>query len=153
MESTVQHSETRPFTPELALPVAERPLDPETIRETVSVLIAQGELAMASEMTDLARVIHPNDESVLVMSALVTEVSQDWFKAHALLTRLHYLQGESVTAETYRHEIRVLRCLGSTVQALNLAKAALIKFPSDVVLLEEHAELLPFSDQTLSAVD
>ena len=119
MESTVQHSETRPFTPELALPVAERPLDPETIRETVSVLIAQGELAMASEMTDLARVIHPNDESVLVMSALVAEVSQDWFKAHALLTRLHHLQGEALTAKTYRHEIRVLLCSRSTVQASN----------------------------------
>lgn len=74
------------------------------------------------------------------MSALVAEVSQDWFKAHALLTRLHYLQGESVTAETYRHEIRVLRCLGSTVQALNLAKAALIDLVClRVELLERFA--------------
>lgn len=143
MQSKARLSEARQSQPDLVVQAPEKPLDPETIRETVSVLIAQGELAMASEMTDLARVIHPNNESVLVMSALVAEVAQDWYKAHALLTRLHHLQGASITAETYRHEIRVLRCLGSHAKAFHLAQDALIKFPTDAVLIEEHAALAP----------
>ncbi len=142
MENTAQHLDTRQYTPDLAAPVTERPLDPVTIRETVSVLMAKGELTMASEMTDLARMIHPRNEPVLAVSALVAEVMQDWFKAHALLTRLHHLQGESVTAETYRHEIRVLRCMGSDIQALDLVKAALVKFPADNTLRQEHEDLL-----------
>jgi hypothetical protein len=153
MQNKARHSEERQCQPDRVMHTPEKPLDPGTIRETVSVLIAQGELDMAIEMTDLARVIHPNNESVLVMSALVAEVSQDWFKAHTLLTRLHYLQGESITAETYRHEIRVLRCLGSNEQAMNLVKAALIKFPTDGVLLEEHAGLLRLSNKSLSTID
>jgi hypothetical protein len=151
MQSKAQHSEARQNTPDRAMHAPERPLDPETIRETVSALIAQGELAMASEMTDLARVIHPNNESVLAMSALVAEVEQDWYKAHALLTRLHHLQGESITAETYRHEIRVLRCLGSDAKAMNLAKDALMKFPTDEVLMKEHAALETLSKTTLAS--
>jgi hypothetical protein len=152
MQSKARHSEARQSPPDLVMHAPEKPLDPETIRETVSILIAQGELAMAGEMTDLARVIHPNNESVLVMCALVAEVTQDWYKAHALLTRLHHLQGASITAETYRHEIRVLRCLGSHAKALNLAQDALIKFPTDEGLMEEHAALVPIFNTTLASL-
>jgi Tfp pilus assembly protein PilF len=150
MANTAQHLDKHQPTPAVLAP--ERPLDPGAIRETVSALIAQGELALASEMTDLAIVIHPNNESVLAMSALVAEVTQNWFKAHALLTRLRHLQGESVTAETYRHEIRVLRCLGSKMQAMALAQVALQKFPTDTVLQQEHEELLSTFNTELGPV-
>jgi hypothetical protein len=142
MANTAQHLDTQQHPPDAATIAPERPLDPGTIRETVSALIAQGQLALACEMTDLATVIHPNNESVLAMGALVAEVAQDWYKAHALLTRLRHLQGESITSETYRHEIRVLRCLGSDMQAMNLVKVALKRFPNDDILQQEHEELL-----------
>jgi hypothetical protein len=150
MANMAQHLDKHPPAPAVLAP--ERPLDPGTIRETVSALIAQGELALASEMTDLAIVIHPNNESVLALSALVAEVAQDWFKAHALLTRLRHLQGASITSETYRHEIRVLRCMGSNTQAIGLAQIALQKFPTDNVLQQEHEDLLSLFNTELGAV-
>jgi hypothetical protein len=150
MANTAQHLDKHQPAPAVLAP--ERPLDPGAIRETVSALIAQGELALAIEMTDLATVIHPNNESVLALSALVAEVAQDWFKAHALLTRLRHLQGASITSETYRHEIRVLRCMGSNTQAIGLAQIALQKFPTDNVLQQEHEDLLSLFNTELGAV-
>lgn len=150
MANTAQHIDKHQPAPSVLAP--ERPLDPLAIRETVSALIAQDKLELACEMTDLATVIHPNNESVLALSALVAEVTQNWVKAHALLTRLRHLQGASITAETYRHEIRVLRCMGSNTQAIGLAQIALQKFPTDTVLQQEHEELLSTFNTELSAV-
>lgn len=152
MANAAQHLNAQQLPPDASMLSPERPLDPGVIRQTVSSLIARGEIALASEMTDLAAVIHPNNESVLAMSALVAEVAQDWFKAQALLIRLRHLQGEYVTAETYRHEIRVLRCLGSIAQAVDLARIAIQKFPNDNVLLQEYEELLSTFNTELGAV-
>jgi Tfp pilus assembly protein PilF len=152
MANTAQHLDAQQRQPDLAMLPTERTLDPETILDMVSALVAQGQLALATEMTDLARIIHPNNEPVLATSALVAEVSQDWFKARALLTRLRHLQGTSITAETYRHEIRVLRCLGSVIPAMNLAQVTLEKFPSDTILLQEYEELLSLFNTELGAL-
>ncbi len=142
MNSTAQHIEARLSPPDLAMDIPERSLDPEGIREAVSLLMARGELDLAGEMSDLARMIHPNNESIWAISALVAEVMQDWLKAHALLTRLRQLQGNNVTAETYRHHIRVLRCLGSDFIALSLVRTALNRYPSDASLQDELEALL-----------
>lgn len=141
MQEQVQMPGSAQPSPAAVMPTAERPLDPHNIREAIAVLMTQGQIEMATEMADLARALHPHDPSVLAVSALVAEVTQDWFKAHALLTRLHHLQGESVTVDTWRHEIRVLRCMGSTLQAFERVQKALAQYPSDEVLHQEFDEL------------
>ena len=142
MEQSLQTSGSALHMPMQELPTAERPLDPANIREAIAVLIAQGKLAMAEEMADLAQILHPNDESVLAVSALVAETTQEWVKAFALLTRLQHLQGDAVRAETLHHQIRVLRCMGALEQALGKVREATEQFPADEALRQELESLL-----------
>lgn len=141
MEQPLQAPSSVPYMHMQELSAVQVPLEPANICEAIAVLIDQNKLSMAEEMADLAQILHPSEELVLAVSALVAETTQNWSKALALLTRLQEVQGDKVRAETLRHEIRVLRCMGAFDQAFNRADVALKKFPADETLCKELESL------------
>jgi tetratricopeptide (TPR) repeat protein len=153
MEEQLQPSGAAQHLPGMAKALEGPALDADNIRQAISVLMAQGEIAMATEMAELANILHPGHEAILAVGALVAEVNQDWLKAHALLAQLQQLQGPAVTAETLQHQIRVLRCMGSTAQALDKAKEALDRFPANEALQTEYEEMLACSTTSADLPD
>lgn len=110
---------------------------PDEIHEAMAILIATEDWPAANEMAALAQVLHPSSEKVLILCALLAEVQQHWETAFELLRRLEALQGDSAPLHTFYHQVRVLRCLGDTESALQLARDCRVRFPAAQEFLHE----------------
>lgn len=111
------------------------------IRQTMSELVAANRLDLANALAAAGQSLYPESEDIIAMSALLTEMQQDWIGAEELLSKLIDLQGESVTAFTWRHLIRVLRCQCEPGKTMKAARQALAQYPQDTLLIEELASL------------
>jgi hypothetical protein len=122
------------------------------IRQTMSELVAANRLDLANALAAAGQSLYPESEDIIAMSALLAEMQQDWIGAEELLSKLVDLQGEAVTAFTWRHLIRVLRCQCEPGKAMQAARQALAQYPQDTLLIEELASLqaLVFDNLPLS---
>ncbi len=112
-------------------------LTPLGFRVACAHLVAHDRLDEADVMSLAGVVRFPYSEETLVMRALVAEVRQEWDIASLALHTLLRLQGADAPAETWRHWVRVLRCLDDTEGAREALREALAHHPDHPLLLEE----------------
>ena len=119
------------------------------IRQTIAALVADQRMGMADALSAAGLSLYPDSEDVLAISALLAEMKQDWSTAEDLIRQLIAQQGDKVTAFTWQHLIRVLRCQCEPGQALHIAQQALQAYPNDAALQAERLALCELvSDQT-----
>ena len=110
---------------------------PAAIRELAAKLVQADRLQDAAQLIHEAQKFHPLSEDLLVMQILLSEVQNHWQEAAEALARLVEVQGEHVTAETWRHWVRVLRCAGQAEQAYQVTLQGLQYQPQDALLNSE----------------
>ena len=111
------------------------------MRETISALVAQDKLALADALCEAGLSLHPGDENILCMAALVANLHQDWANSEQYLRELMATQGDGATEFTWNLLVRVLRCQCEPLEALNTAQAGLLSYPDSADLQQERAEL------------
>ena len=111
------------------------------VREAISTLVAQDKLALADALCEAGLSLHPGDENILSMAALMANLHQDWARSEEYLRELMVLQGEGATEFTWNLLVRVLRCQCEPLEALAVAKAGLLQHPQSLDLQQERAEL------------
>jgi hypothetical protein len=111
------------------------------IRQTMADLVATDRVDLANALAAAGQSLYPDSEDILAMSALLSEIQQDWTSAEELLRKLVKTQGDAATPFTWRHLIRVLRCQCEPGKAMQAAQQALVQHPEDELLQEELASL------------
>ncbi len=111
------------------------------IRQTMADLVATDRVDLANALAAAGQSLYPDSEDILAMSALLSEIQQDWTSAEELLRKLVKTQGDAATPFTWRHLIRVLRCQCEPGKAMQAAQQALVQHPEDEWLQEELASL------------
>lgn len=114
------------------------------VREAIAVLVAQDKVSLADALCEAGLSLHPGDENILSMAALMANLNQDWERAESYIRELMDVQGGKATEFTWNLLIRVLRCQAQPVEALSAARAALIQYPANPDLLQEVSELEAF---------
>jgi uncharacterized protein HemY len=113
----------------------------QDVREAISALVAEDKLALADALCEAGLSLHPGDENILSMAALMANLHQDWARSEQYLRELMAVQGSSATEFTWNLLVRVLRCQAEPIEALNMAKAGLTYYPESADLRREVAEL------------
>jgi hypothetical protein len=111
------------------------------IRQTMADLVGTDRVDLAKALAAAGQSLYPESEDILAMSALLSEIQQDWTSAEELLRKLVQVQGDAATPFTWRHLIRVLRCQCEPGKALQAAQQALLAHPNDTALNEEFLAL------------
>lgn len=111
------------------------------IRQTMADLVANDRVDLANALAAAGQSLYPESEDILAMSALVSEIQQDWISAEEQLRKLVQVQGKAATPFTWRHLIRVLRCQCEPSKAIHAAQKALALYPHDALLQEELLSL------------
>ena len=111
------------------------------IRQTMADLVAADRMDLANALAAAGQSLYPDSEDILAMSALLSEIQQDWTSAEELLRKLVKTQGDAATPFTWRHLIRVLRCQCEPGKAMQAAQQALVQHPEDELLQKELASL------------
>jgi hypothetical protein len=111
------------------------------VREAISALVAQDQLGLADALCEAGLSLHPGDENILSMAALMANLHQDWARSEEYLRELMVVQGNGATEFTWNLLVRVLRCQAEPIEALNTAKAGLMHYPESADLRRELAEL------------
>lgn len=114
---------------------------PQAIRLEATEMVRQDKISEADQLTAKALLQHPDSQDVLAIRALILEVMQDWSGARQILQRLLKVQGDAAPAETWCHWVRVLRCEGLAMQAMDAASDALNRHPEHPSLSAELASL------------
>ena len=109
------------------------------VREAISALVAQDKLALADALCEAGLSLHPGDENILSMAALMANLHQDWARSEQYLRELMAVQGEGATEFTWNLLVRVLRCQCEPGRALLTAKQALSAYPEDTLLHDEYS--------------
>ena len=113
----------------------------QDVREAISALVAQDKLALADALCEAGLSLHPGDENILSMAALMANLHQDWARSEQYLRELMAVQGSGATEFTWNLLVRVLRCQAEPIEALNMAKAGLTYYTESADLRREVAEL------------
>jgi hypothetical protein len=113
----------------------------QDVREAISALVAQDKLALADALCEAGLSLHPGDENILSMAALMANLHQDWARSEQYLRELMAVQGSGATEFTWNLLVRVLRCQAEPIEALSIAKAGLMHYPESADLRREVAEL------------
>jgi hypothetical protein len=119
------------------------------IRQTIAELVGADHISLADALSAAGLSLYPDSEDILGISALLSEIKQDWATAELLLTQLLTQQGDQATPFTWRHLIRVLRCQCEPGKALVVAKQAMSAYPDDVTLNDEFLALQALVSQQL----
>lgn len=114
------------------------------LREAISSLVAEDKLSLADALCEAGLSLHPRDENILSMAALMANLHQDWERSESYIRELMVVQGGKATAFTWNLLIRVLRCQAEPVEALSTARSALIQHPENPDILIEVSELESF---------
>lgn len=123
-----------------ALNLADPPsgrLDVLALRHRAAQLVEKNQLTEALALLDQALCQSPDSQDLLAMMALVCEVRHDWTSAQKTLEHLAAVQGQNITAQTLGHLVRVIRCQGHLLQALQWAEEGARLHPSDIMLDSE----------------
>jgi hypothetical protein len=111
------------------------------IRQAMAELVTSDRVELANALAAAGQSLYPESEDILAMSALLSEIQQDWTSAEEHLRKLFQVQGEAATPFTWRHLIRVLRCQCEPSKAIQAAQQALAHYPDDALLQEELLRL------------
>jgi uncharacterized protein HemY len=113
----------------------------QDVREAISALVAEDKLALADALCEAGLSLHPGDENILSMAALMANLHQDWARSEQYLRELMAVQGSSATEFTWNLLVRVLRCQAEPIEALSMAQAGLTHHPESADLRREVVEL------------
>jgi tetratricopeptide (TPR) repeat protein len=111
------------------------------IRFAAADLYKNGQLCEAEMLTRAALQHYPDNEDVLIIRALICEVTHDWSAAASALALLVKLQGPNAPVEAWSHWVRVLRCDGQYNAALEAVLQGLQLHPAHPKLASELAQL------------
>lgn len=111
------------------------------VREAISALVTENNLALADALCEAGLSLHPGDENILSMAALMANIHQDWDRSEVYLRELMAVQTNGSTEFTWNLLVRVLRCQGEPIEALSVAKAGLLIHYHSVDLKREIDEL------------
>lgn len=111
------------------------------VREAISTLVAAEKLALADALCEAGLSLHPGDENILAMAALMASMNEDYARSESYIRELIDAQHGQATEFTWNLLVRVLRCQAEPVEALNMAKAGLNQHPASADLLREKEEL------------
>jgi uncharacterized protein HemY len=114
------------------------------VREAISSLVADDKLPLADALCEAGLSLHPGDENILSMAALMANLHQDWARSEEYLRELMAVQGNSTTEFTWNLLVRVLRCQAEPIEALSVVRDGLMQHPESADLLREKAELEAF---------
>ncbi len=115
--------------------------EPASIRRAAADLVAVNRTGEAMALVLAGLSAHPESEDLWVMRALISEMRHDWADASHALEQLFRIQGSRVPAETWCHRVRVLRCLGHSEMAFELARQGLAVFAGHPMLMSEWQTL------------
>lgn len=123
---------------------------PTEIREAIAQLVAQDRMDLAQALGDAGISLYPDSQEILAICSLLAETRQDWTAAENLLAKLILQQGGSTPLTTWKHYIRVLRCLCELPAALQIVEVARDHYPEDAELQQEHESLVATLGNTQS---
>ena len=125
---------------------------PSQVREWVAELFEKNHINLAVALAESGLALYPDSEDVLVISALVSEVQQDWPRSIEILEHLIEVQAGNTPAEAWHHLARTLRCDGQYPRALAVARQALQLHPGSAELMSMVQELSkPYPNLVTSA--
>ena len=125
---------------------------PSQVREWVAELFEKNHINLAVALAESGLALYPDSEDVLVISALVSEVQQDWPRSIEILEHLIEVQAGNTPAEVWHHLARTLRCDGQYPRALAVARQALQLHPGSAELMSMVQELSkPYPNLVTSA--
>ena len=67
------------------------------VREAISALVAEDKTALADALCEAGLSLHPGDENILSMAALMANLRQDWARSEQYLRELMDIPGASAT--------------------------------------------------------
>jgi hypothetical protein len=111
------------------------------VREAISTLVAADKLALADALCEAGLSLHPGDENILAMAALMASLHTDYARSEEYIRELIDVQHGQATEFTWNLLVRVLRCQAEPIEALCMAKAGLLQHPASADLLREKDEL------------
>lgn len=114
---------------------------PTEIRETISKLVAEDRLDLASALGEAGLAIYPDSEDVLAMAGLLGMLREDWGYSVGIFNELLTLQGDSAPVTTHLMFIRSLRCLLEPAAALSAVMIAHEHYPNHPELEEEFKQI------------
>ena len=140
-----------PSQPDFLLPHKVDPPSPSQVREWVADLFEKNHVNLAVALAESGLALYPDSEDVLVISALVSEVQQDWPRAIEILEHLIKVQSGNTPAEVWHHLSRTLRCDGQHKRAHAVAVQALLQHPNSDDLRQIAQELTSAFPSLLTA--
>lgn len=111
------------------------------VREAISALVAADKLALADALCEAGLSLHPADENILAMAALMASMNEDYARSEDYIRELIDAQHGQATEFTWNLLVRVLRCQAEPIEALTMAKTGLLQHPASADLLREKEEL------------
>lgn len=110
---------------------------PTEIRLDIQKLIQQEQMDLAQALGDAGLSLHPKNEDMLAICALLAMSRGDWTESLTLLTDLQGVQGDAAPASTYWLLARCCRCMGDDAQAAEHLESGLFRFPNSPELQAE----------------
>ncbi len=115
---------------------------PWEIRIAIAQLVRENKMDLAVAASESALTLYPESQDVLVISALLAEVKNDWPRAEQLLIQLLGVQGADAPAESWLHLIRTLKCQNKTEDMALVIDHVLTCFAHDQLVANERDTLL-----------
>lgn len=125
-----------PFSMDNASDVVSR-YTPAEIRTTISRLVGEENIAMASALAEAGIALYPKSEDILAMVGLLAMLRGDWEYAVSALNELLEVQADSAPLTTHLMFIRALRCALEPAAALSAVMIAHDKYPNHPDLNKE----------------
>jgi hypothetical protein len=125
---------------------------PLEMREAIQELVSVERIDMANALAEASLALHPENDEVLAISALVAMVRQDWVQAIELLTKLMRVQDGNVQPFTHLMLVRALRSNLEPAEALAATVTGLIQYPDHPELLAEQKALFEFAGVSFDGV-
>lgn len=110
---------------------------PIEIRETISKLVAEDRLDLASALAEAGLALYPRSEDVLAIGGLLAMLKEDWRYSVALLNELLDVQGDAAPISSHLMFVRALRCAKEPAAALSAVLIAHEKYPNHPELKAE----------------
>jgi len=103
---------------------------PVEIRETISKLVSEDRMDLATALGEAGLALYPQSEDVLAVTGLMAMLREDWESAVSLLNELLVLQGPNAPVTTHLMFIRALRCALEPAAALSAVMLAHEHYPN-----------------------
>lgn len=110
---------------------------PAEIRLDIQKLLQQEQMELAQALGDAGLTLHPGNEEMLGICALLAMSRTDWAEAIDLLQQLQAVQGIQAPATTYWLMARCLRCTGNHTAAAAALENGLRRYPGSPELQAE----------------